>query len=99
MIFVGCNETTNVEHLFGEVRSENHPYNYGPNSNCFFKIQTYPGRKIRLKFETIEIADRKCRDDYLSIEEDNKETQKICGNDADGHFRGYSISTCRTMFL
>ncbi|CAK1552576.1 unnamed protein product [Leptosia nina] len=52
----------------GSISSPNYPQNYNDNAECFYKIVTSSGSRIRISFIEVDLeSTANCRDDYVEI--------------------------------
>ncbi|KAJ0177495.1 hypothetical protein K1T71_007504 [Dendrolimus kikuchii] len=62
----GCGGT--LTSSSGTITSPNYPNNYNENSECFYKIVTSLGSRIRISFTDLELEnDINCKNDYVEI--------------------------------
>ncbi|XP_023942426.2 cubilin-like [Bicyclus anynana] len=62
----GCGGT--LTSVSGSISSPNYPQNYHENAECFYRIITSAGSKIRISFTDLDLEKtRDCRDDYVEI--------------------------------
>lgn len=63
---IGCGGT--LSSSSGSISTPNYPDSYNENTECFYKIVTSLGSRIRLSFTDLELERTpKCRDDYVEI--------------------------------
>ncbi|XP_045763527.1 cubilin homolog [Maniola jurtina] len=62
----GCGGT--LTSVSGSISSPNYPEEYNDNAECFYRIVTSSGSKIRISFTELDLEKTKdCRDDYVEI--------------------------------
>ncbi|XP_045485243.1 cubilin-like [Pieris rapae] len=62
----GCGGT--LTSVAGSISSPNYPQNYNDDAECFYKIVTSSGSRIRIIFADLDLEHTlNCRDDYLEI--------------------------------
>ncbi|CAG5044806.1 unnamed protein product [Parnassius apollo] len=85
----GCGGT--LTSISGSISSPNYPDNYNENAECFYRIVTSSGSRIRISFTELDLERTpNCRDDYIEIFDgrdtnaimetsDTTLTNKLCG--------------------
>ncbi|CAH2083519.1 unnamed protein product [Euphydryas editha] len=62
----GCGGVLNS--AYGSISSPNYPQNYNENAECFYRIVTSSGSKIKITFVELDLERTKdCNDDYVEI--------------------------------
>ncbi|CAK1578706.1 unnamed protein product [Parnassius mnemosyne] len=62
----GCGGT--LTSISGSISSPNYPDNYNENAECFYRIVTSSGSRIRISFTELDLEKTpNCRDDYIEI--------------------------------
>ncbi|CAK1578705.1 unnamed protein product [Parnassius mnemosyne] len=62
----GCGGT--LTSISGSISSPNYPDNYNENAECFYRLVTSSGSKIRISFTELDLEKTpNCRDDYIEI--------------------------------
>ncbi|XP_045516085.1 cubilin-like [Pieris brassicae] len=62
----GCGGT--LTSVAGSISSPNYPQNYNDDAECFYKIVTSSGSRIRIVFADLDLEQTmNCRDDYVEI--------------------------------
>ncbi|XP_028157640.1 cubilin homolog [Ostrinia furnacalis] len=74
----GCGGT--LTSSSGSITSPNYPENYNENAECFYRIVTSQGSRIRISFTELDLERTAlCRDDYVEIFDGRDETSSSLG--------------------
>ncbi|XP_039746472.1 cubilin [Pararge aegeria] len=74
----GCGGT--LTSVSGSISSPNYPQNYNENAECFYRIVTSSGSKIRISFTELDLEKTTdCRDDYVEIFDGSNEQSSSYG--------------------
>ncbi|CAH0396981.1 unnamed protein product [Chilo suppressalis] len=74
----GCGGTVTSPH--GTISSPNYPNDYYENAECFYRIVTSEGSRIRIRFVDLDLERTPfCKDDYVEIFDGRDETSNSFG--------------------